>query len=173
MEIVTLERAEVYFRENGISNPFEARCDDDLTELRFHFEHEDHTRSLYPIAHFIASVVCNSGPTLGAVDKMHIWESGTDPHLVSLVLADCFGTSAPQFANRCKFIWTPEERRSATSLIHLALLFGWDLHLFSNYRDQEVFISHDGFFQVFLMCDHANLEKRFMDEAGRVFEIIK
>jgi hypothetical protein len=169
MEICDYTGVDSLAEKFGFPSPYVDDAPEKYKLLSYHFETEDHTSSPYPLARFMSSVCASDRGCLTLVYKTRVWNSGRDEHLISLVLADCFKEQAHLFSDGGAFIWSEAEIESARTLIHLAMIFGWDMYLNPYGQPNKAFVSHDGFIN---FCRNSDaLAREFTDNTGRTFTI--
>ena len=135
------------------------------TRLRqYVFESDDRTRSLFPLSRLVCDASQVDGTALGVVNDTMVWASGRDEFLIESVLRSCFGDRWVDFGDGAAFSWQTDEVDAATSLVHLAMIFGWDLHLFRPGAGLVAFVSHDGYFV--LKDPGQEIDRRFLELTG-------
>lgn len=140
--------------------------------LRYFFESEDHTKSVFTLAKFITKLSESSSATLVILDKMFIWRSGRDEYLITTVFQSLIDQKVDQPSDRGMLLWSSTEVDGATSLYHLALLFGWDAYIYPDSGDVSAFISHDGFVEVRTNFDPLRFSEFIEEETTRKFLIV-
>lgn len=140
--------------------------------LRYNFEHEDHRRSPYTLAKYLASLTAQSHSTLVILDNMYVWPSGRDEYLIRQVLAALLATPPARLTDKTAILWTAPEQDAAATLYHLALLFGWDAYIIPKSGSTSAFISHDSFIDLHTDADPSDLANAALNATTRSFTLL-
>ena len=137
--------------------------------LRYIFEQEDHTQSVFTLAKYLTTLSEAKGVTLVTLDLMYVWASSRDEHLIATALQSMTNSSLGRLHDGSMFLWDPQEKHKAATLYHLAMLFGWDAYIIPSVGGVSAFISHDGFVELNTDSDPNLLACQAEDETKRQF----
>ncbi|MEM6713276.1 MAG: hypothetical protein AAF590_13490 [Pseudomonadota bacterium] len=137
--------------------------------VRYVFEQEDHTQSVFTLAKFLTGLSEAHDATLVTLDLMYVWSSGRDEHLIATALQSMTNANTGRLQDGAMFLWNEQEKHKAATLYHLAMLFGWDAYIIPNGGTVSAFISHDGFLELNTDGDPELLASRAEDETQRHF----
>lgn len=140
--------------------------------FRYFFEKEDHTKSVFTLAKFIATMSDKSSATLVTLDNMFIWLSGRDEYLISTVFEAITEQQSSRPSDLGMLLWQHSEFDQAASLYHLALRFGWDAYIYPDSSDVSAFISHDGFIELRTDADPKRFGELIVSETTRSFVLL-
>jgi hypothetical protein len=132
----------------------------------YRFEGENHARSLVQLAEFVASYCLGKQKCLCSIGSLEIWPSQQDRFLINAVLEKVFGERASLFRYGSFFVYDGEEIEQASAILHLAMLFGWDISVFSGV-DRTACVSHDGFVMLWAQCEWSELSEGFQRATDR------
>lgn len=165
-------KREEFIAEQGFSELIAAERMPGKFLLAYSFEREDHTRSVYTIAKFLTGLSRGKESTLVSLHNMYVWPSGRDEHLIKYALASIIEMPTASLNDGTAILWTPTEEAGATTLYHLALLFGWDAYIFPKGGGVSGFISHDGFVELYTDNDPAEMAAIAKSETTRTFGVV-
>ena len=165
-------KREEFMAEHGFSELIAAERMPGQSLLTYNFVREDHTSSVYIIAKFLTGLSRGRESTLVSLNNMYVWPSGRDEHLIKHSLASIIEMPEARLKDGTSIVWTPTEEAGATTLYHLALLFGWDMYIFPKGGGVSAFICHDKFVELYTDNDPTEMAAAAKVETTRSFRII-
>ena len=157
---------------HGFNHLLNAKQMPGKNRLRYFFEKEDHTRSLFTIAKYLATMSAESATTLVVLDNMYIWASGRDEHLIRVVLQSMTDQELDRVTDGAMFVWERCEAEKAATLYHLAFLFGWDAYIYPSCGDASAFVCHDGFVEIYIDAEPEAYAVKVEGQTSRNFQVV-
>ncbi|MEM9242093.1 MAG: hypothetical protein AAGB07_19145 [Pseudomonadota bacterium] len=158
-----------FLETNNLGHLLDAERLPGSATLRYIFEQEDHTQSVFTLAKYLTTLNEANGVTLVTLDLMYVWASGRDEHLIATALQSMTNSSLGSLQDGSMFLWNQQENDKAATLYHLAMLFGWDAYIIPNGGGVSAFISHDGFVELNTDGDPELLASQAEHETKRQF----
>lgn len=137
------------------------------SHLSYNFEHDTIATSIYPIARFVGSLATQHGSVVGALSSLRIWQSSHDDYLIRTMLSTLIGFGSGLPADGTMILIGSDEDDALSTMVHLAMLFGWDFELFCESQNLQIQIDHDGVIDIFAGALPASLQDAFIAATGR------
>ena len=167
MKTLTSEEVEEFYVKNGYNNPLVDRSSTLLPAFYYNFELEDHTNSDFVLANFLAIRSTSADCGLAVIENVTIWESGVNWHLVEIVLTSCLGKEYVGNVEGIVLEYGKQDFQDIRTLIHVAMMFGWDMFLMPSDHQERVFLSHDSFFEIHSTKNMKEIANSFREHTGR------
>lgn len=167
MKIIPPDGVQAAAKARGYSVDSQDELNDWPLAVYFDFSQDTYDQSGFPLARFMASLAIQAGECFGVVDRLMVWRSGRDEYLIDLALQDFFGGSSGEFVDGAGFIATKSDCDALVSLVHLAMIFGWEMYLRPMSNSEQIFLSHDSFFQIHSKDISKDIASMFKSQTGR------
>ncbi len=171
MQIFNPTEVERAARDRGFPSLKEGAFYELSLSLKYSFRHETHDQPSYPISRFLADLATADGDCFCIFDNLKVWRSGQNQNLIEVVLADCFQGAHSRVIDGVGAYAKKREILKLCNLIHITILSGWDMYIFSRSGKKYIHLSHDSFFEFFSDCEAGNIESKFKKETGRILNL--
>ena len=137
------------------------------------FEGDTVARSLFPIARFAGNMAAERGAAAVVLSSLRVWPSSQDVGLITSFLRCSAGIEGGLPPDGTILLVEAGEGAALASLLHMAMISGWDCEVYCQEPGLQIEIDHDGVIRFFVADAGDEFPRAFAEHTSRELKRIR